>query len=503
MGNYTSLSALDRSFLDIEDRTVHMHVGAVCILEPGPLHTTEGGIDIERIRDHVRSRLHRIPRYRQRLEWTPIERHPIWVDDESFSLNYHVRHTALPRPGDLRQLRRMSGRIFSQQLDRGKPLWELWIVEGLDSDRFAIITKTHHCMVDGIAGVDLFSVLLDPNPDTAIGVPHRWHPRRPPSTATLIRDSVVRRVVGPSRNACAAAVDAIRRPRETLREVADGLSALRDAAVTLASPTSRTQLNEEIGANRRFDWLTMPLDDIRAIKNRSGGTVNDVVLSIVAGAVARFFEYRGMNLNDEGSGFTFRLFCPIGLAGAAGGRRMGNRVSAMMIDAPIAVDSPLARLDAVRDLTESAKKSHQSEGVEIIEHFADWAAPSLIGVLDQLSAVTLAFNMVCTNVPGPQFPLYLCGARLAEGYPLVPLFRRQGIGIALLSYTGHLGWGVVADRELVPDLHDFVRCLQESFGELKDAVGLGRTSSVDQSASRTEPPSPVNEEAPAPGTRVH
>ena len=482
MSHYTRLSALDRSFLDIEDRTAHMHVGATCIFDAAPLRTESGGIDIERIRAHVASRLHLIPRYRQRLAWVPVEGHPVWVDDDRFNLNYHVRHTALPRPGSERQLKRLSGRVFSQQLDRGKPLWEMWVVEGLDGDRFAVINKVHHCMVDGIAGADLLGVLLTPEPEAATEAARYWQPGRAPGGAELLRDAAARRVGKPLGAAASFAAKAARTPIQAIDELTEVSADVRDALVAGARTASQTPLNDEIGAHRRFDWSSMRLDDIREVKNKGGGTVNDVVLATVSGAVAKFFEHRGFQPNEQ-EDFEFRIFCPVGLARASGGRFVGNRVSALGIVAPIDVDSPRRRLEILRERTMNAKGSHQAEGLWLLETAFDWVAPSMMGILDRLAARALTFNLVVTNVPGPQFPLYLVGARMLEGYPLVPLFHRQGIGVALLSYDGKLAWGFTADREVLPDLHDFMLCIDESFAELRAAVGA---TGATQSAAATD-----------------
>lgn len=475
MSTYTRLSALDRSFLDIEDRSTHMHVGAVCIFDAKPLQTDNGGIDITRIREHVNSRLHRIPRYRQRLAWTPIENHPIWVDDDQFNLKYHVRHSSLPRPGDERQLKRLSGRVFSQQLDRGKPLWEMWIVEGLDNDRFAIINKVHHCMVDGIAGANLLAVLLSLGPENVIEEAHTWYPNRPPASSTMLRDAIMQRLAAPTRGAISFARQAWEQPRKTIGALQETALILQETIGGLTKTSSTSPLNEAIGPHRRFDWSSMRLDDLRAIKNRTGTKLNDVVLSIVSDAVDSFFEHRGFRYQDH-EDFEFRIFCPIGLSGAAGGKRMGNRVSAMTIEAPLGTHDPLKRLTSIKERTREAKASRQSEGVQMIEEFADWAAPWMVGTLDELAAKALSFGMVCTNVPGPGVPLYMLGASMEGGYPLVPLFKNQGIGIALLSYDGALNWGFSADREVVPDLHQFMLYVDEAFERLKEAAGLGRGS---------------------------
>jgi diacylglycerol O-acyltransferase len=497
MSSYTRLSALDRSFLDIEERSTHMHVGATCIFEAGPLTTPEGGIDITLIREHVQSRLHKIPRYRQRLAWIPLENHPVWVDDDQFNLNYHVRHASLPRPGGERQLKRLSGRVFSQQLDRGKPLWEMWVVEGLDHDRFAIINKVHHCMVDGIAGADLLTALLGLEPSDTAEPSHPWYPSKAPDQATLLRDAAVHRVAAPVRGMLRLGLRAASEPREFVESLRDTALTLSDTISGLTKTSTPSPINEDIGPHRRFDWSPMSLDTLRTIKNREGTKLNDVVLTIVSGAIDRFFEHRGFRPQDV-EDFQFRIFCPVGLSSASGGSRMGNRVSAMSIEAPLGEKDPLKKLALIKEQTAEAKSSRQSEGVQMIEEFADWAAPWMVGALDELAAKALSFGMVCTNVPGPGVPLYMLGSRMQSSYPLVPLFKRQGIGIALMSYNGQLNWGFSADREVMPDLHYFMESIDECFRELKEAAGVDTPR-----AEKQPPPEATPEHPPSSSSTVH
>ena len=263
---YDRLSAMDTSFLVFENQATHMHVAATVIFDKGPLAKPDGGVDIERIRAYIESRLHRIPRYRQRLAWIPIENYPVWVDDDHFNIDYHVRHTSLPRPGDERQLKRLSARIVSQQLDRGKPLWETWIVEGLNSDHFAMVTKTHHCMIDGISGVDILSVLLDLSPDATVEEAPPFIPRPAPRGVHLLREEVARRL----REPWAIASRALRAPGELANEVMEGLSAVGETVASGLRAASETPLNRPIGPHRRFDWLTMDLGELKAVKNRLG-----------------------------------------------------------------------------------------------------------------------------------------------------------------------------------------------------------------------------------------
>jgi len=467
MSTYSRLSALDRSFLDIEDRNTHMHVGATCVFDLGPLRSPSGGIDIDRVRAYVESRLHLIPRYRQHLARIPFEGHPVWVDDDQFDIRYHVRHLSLPRPGCDRELKRLAGWINSQQLDRGKPLWELWVVEGLEDDRFAMIGKTHHAMIDGIAGADLIGVLLRPGPATDIDETHPWRPKPAPSPGRLVRDSVLKHLTMPLRTISALAKD----PAGFLQGATDLAAALYESTSLSLQPGSETPLNRPIGSHRRFDWLGFDLDRVKAIKNRLGGTVNDIVLAIVTGGIRDYLVRHGITLDGEPK-FVFRAFCPVGIQTAQRSSSGGNFVSAMMMDLPVAESDPQRRVDLIRDFTHDHKGGAPVRGTEVLEKIADETFPTMLGIFAAAVESSRAYNLIVTNVPGPQFPLYLLGARMRESYPLVPLFGHQGLGIALLSYNGRLCWGFSADRDIVPDLHDLVESVREAFAELGRAAGL-------------------------------
>ena len=468
MAIYDRLSAQDRSFLELEGPSSHMHVAGCFIFERGELSTAAGGVDIDKLRDYVASRLHRIPRYRQRIAWIPVENHPVWVDDDRFNIHYHVRHTGLPAPGDDRQLKRFCGRVMSQQLDRGKPLWEMWVVEGLEHDRFALVCKTHHCMVDGISGVDLLAVLLSPTPDKDFETAPRWLPNPAPSGAVLLRDAMLRRVELPI--ALAGVVGAaMRDPEGTLARVSETVTALGETLQTAISPATDTPLNRPIGPHRRFDWVGFDVEEVKKVKNALGGTVNDVVLATVAGAVGRFLEQRGIPYARQRA-MDFRAFCPVSVRSASERGALGNRVSGMIAKLPIAETKPQRRLDRVRAITRQLKESKQALGAAVLTSVSEWTAPTLATMASRLAFENRTANMVVTNVPGPQIPLYLLGARMAETYPMVPLFASQGLGIALFSYAGGLYWGFVCDWDQFPDLHDFVCAIDASFRELCDAA---------------------------------
>jgi len=459
---YDRLSALDNSFLMFEDGRSHMHVASTATFDAGPLTTSEGGLDIDRVRDFVASRLHRIPRYRQKLAWVPIENQPVWVDDERFNLAYHVRHTSLPRPGDDRQLKRLSARVASQQLDRGKPLWEVWFVEGLEGNRFAMISKVHHCMVDGVSGVDLLEVLLDARPDAPCEDAPIYIPRGVPSSFELLRDEILDRVTAPLQ----ALGRIVRDPRGAIGEVSESVKALGETVLEGLKLPSETPLNQEIGPYRRFDWVTFEIDQVKEVKNRFGGSLNDVVLTTVAGAVRRFLSRR----RADPGGLTFRVMVPVSVRSSSERGTLGNKVAAWMADLPIGEPDPAGRYAKVCETTVRLKHSKQAMGAEILTRVTDWTPSTLLALGTRLAHRGLPFNLVVTNVPGPQVPLYLLGARMAEIYPLVPLFARLGLGVALFSYAGRLHWGFNADWDVVPDLHDFVRAVEESFAELHAAA---------------------------------
>jgi diacylglycerol O-acyltransferase len=462
---YNRLSVVDNSFLAIEGPSAHMHVGVAMVFDAGPLMHPDGGVDIDRIRDYVTSRLHLIPRYRQRLATVPLGTRMVWVDDDHFNIHYHVRHTSLPRPGDERQLKRLSARIMSQQLDRAKPLWEMWVVEGIEGERFALVAKTHHCMIDGISGVDLMAVLLSPTPEATIAEAPVWIPRPAPGRAALLRDEWLRRLREPLVLAgelpCVLA-----EPGTIITRVLESVGALGETLGAAFHQASETPFNRPIGPHRRFDWLAMDLGAVKEVKNRLGGTVNDVVLATVAGALRHFLERRRINVET----LEIRANVPVSLRSVEERGTLGNRIALWMTDLPVAERDPLRRLSAVRATTARLKESKQTMGAEVLAAVSEWTSSTLLALAVQLSTRSRPFNLVVTNVPGPQIPLYLLGARLRECYPILNLLANQGLGVALFSYAGRLCWGFMADWDLVPDLHEFVHAIAASFAELRDAA---------------------------------
>jgi WS/DGAT/MGAT family acyltransferase len=464
--HYDRLTALDLSFLRYEEQDpgVHMHVGVVALFERGPLAVGEDGVDIERIRRAVESSLGESPRFRQKLLQIPRFEVPVWVDDPRFNLQYHVRHTALPQPGSIRQLKRLAGRIFSQRLDRSKPLWEFWFVEGLEEDRFALIGKAHHCLVDGISGFDLLARMMKLDPDPTIEPPKAWLPRPAPDRGRLVGEEVSRRGALPFQIASAGA-RALAEPRSSFERLRDASGALYEAFGANLKPCSPTCLNADIGPYRRFDWTRFELAAVKEVRHRLGGTVNDVVLTTVAGALGRFLRQRG----EQVSQLDFRAMVPVSVRRPRERGAEGNRVVSLMAALPIAEADPRQRFARVVETTRQLKESRQARGVEIIEEISDRTTPELFVALARRTARN-AYNLVVTNVPGPAAPTWFAGAKMLAIHPLVPIFVNNALGIALFSYDGGLFWGFNADWDAVPDLHDVVAFVESEFEALAKAA---------------------------------
>ncbi len=469
--HFERLSALDDSFLELEDDTSHMHIGAVAVFAGGPLATANGGVDIARVRALMDAGMHRIPRYRQRLETTPLFGQPVWVDDVHFNLAYHVRHTHLPKPGDERQLKRLVARVMSQHLDRRKPLWEMWVVEGLADGAFAIITKTHHCMIDGVGSVELTGVIMRPTPDADPALeapPPRWLPRPVPTPGELLFAELRHRAAAPLK-ACAAIARSIGDPRGAVAAVRDTTAGLAEAIGAGLTPASQTPFNVAIGPHRRFDWTTVELAALKAVRPRFGATVNDVVLSVVAGALGRFLRRRGIDVD----GLDFRAMVPVNVRDATNRREVGNRVAMIVVRLPLDERDPVRRLERTVESARHAKRSRQALGIRSIEELSDATFTSLMTDFGWVTAKTRPYNLIVTNVPGPSMAVYVAGARMTACYPLVPLFANQALGIALFSYDGRLYWGFNADWDAVPDLHDLVLAVDHELDVIRALGGTG------------------------------
>jgi len=468
--HYERLTALDATFLEVEDHNTHMHVGAVSLFDAQPLAQADGTLDIDRMRRLVEVGIQRVPRYRQRLATIPVFGYPVWVDDDRFNLFYHVRHVRLPAPGDERLLKRLTGRIMSQQLDRGKPLWELWVVEGVEGNRVALITKAHHCMIDGVGSVELTGAFMRQSAEFErdLHKPVKWLPRPVPTPAQLLAGELQRRASEPF-EALGAAQRALGDPRGTFGAVRDAVAGLGEAIGAGLRAASPTPLNIDVGPHRRFDWLDMDLAAVRDLKGRLGGTVNDLVLAIVAGALRHFLRGRGL----QPERLDFRAMIPVNVRTEADRESLGNRVAMLVAQLPLGERDPRRRLQRVIETTRELKHSRQALGVRALEDISDWTVTTLFSAFVRLSTASRPYNIVVTNVPGPQMPIYFLGAPMQAVYPLVPLNKNQALGIALFSYNSGLFWGFNADWDAVPDLHELVEAIGTELDRLREAAAAG------------------------------
>jgi diacylglycerol O-acyltransferase len=465
MTNPDRLTGLDTTFLHLEDHgSAHMHVASVMVFE-GEAPRYEDFVE------HILSRLHLVPRYRQRLAFVPFDQgRPVWADDPHFNPRYHIRHTGLPHPEDEAELKQLAGRLFSQRLDRSKPLWEMWLVQHMAGDRFALIAKTHHALVDGISGVDITTVLFDlePEPAGAPRPPAPWVPRPLPGQAKLLADALVERSTVPAEMVRGARA-MLRTPRRALGHVKDAV--LGVGATTLAginAPAPASPFNVDITAHRRYTWVDADLAQFKAIKNALGGTLNDVVLAAVSLALGHHMRAQGYDTE----GLVLKAMVPVSIRADIERGALGNRVAAMWAPLPVGIVDPVECLAEVRLEMDDLKHSGQAVGAEVLTNLAGFAPPTILSQAARLQARQRFFNVVVTNVPGPQFPLYLMGHRLRSLYPVVPLARRQALGIAVMSYDGKLGFGLLADYDALPELETIARELERAIAALAGAAGL-------------------------------
>ena len=470
------LSPLDASFLHIEDDVNHMHIGSTGIFE-GPPPAYE---DLTRT---VAGRLHLVPRYRQKVAAVPLSLgRPVWVDDPYFAVEYHVRHTALPAPGGDAELRRLVGRVMSQQLDRSKPLWEMWMVEGLDDGRWAMVSKVHHCLVDGVSGAELMAVVFDLSPDVPEPVDDDWRPAPEPSPLQLARDATVGLVTSPYEQMRAVG-SLLRRPRRALdaaQEVAKGSVALS----SIVKPTAPTSLNGPIGPHRTYVWETARLTDVKAIRLAHGGTVNDVVLALITRGFRDLLTSRGEPVHDR----VIRTLVPVSVrprdaAGTAtGDGTMENKVSAMFAELPVGIDDPVERLHAISAQLSDLKESKQALAGEAITSLGGFAPPMLLSLGMRVAARAARrmgnLDTVTTNVPGPQFPLYSCGRRLLRACPYVPLAAPLRVGVSIFSYDGELTFGVTGDYDTASDIDVLAEGIGVGVSELLPSANGHRQGSA-------------------------
>ncbi|HEY1358320.1 MAG TPA: wax ester/triacylglycerol synthase family O-acyltransferase [Thermoleophilaceae bacterium] len=451
------LSSQDASFLHLEDEVSHMHIGSVAILEgPPPAY--------DELAAHVHSKLPQVPRYRQRVHFLPLALgRPVWVDDPHFNLGYHLRRTALPDPGGDDELRNLVGRVMSQQLDRNKPLWEMWMVEGLSENRWVLLSKIHHAIVDGVAGAELLSVILDEDRREPASTPvdDDWQPEEQPSGAGLAARALVERASSPY-GSVRSLVRAPRQAAELAAATADGLMTLAG----VVSPPPPSSLNGPIGPHRRWDWARSELSDVKQIREGFGGTVNDVVLTAISGGFRELLASRG-----ESTDRVVRTLVPVSVR-RQDEREYNNRVSAIFANLPVGIADPVERLAAVHEQMEHLKQSHSAVAGDVLVGLSGFA-PALLLSMGLRAATRVpqrSVQTVTTNVPGPQKTLYAAGRRLLEAFPYVPLAGRVRIGVAIFSYDGGLHFGVTGDWDSAPDVEVLCRGIEDSMAELLTAA---------------------------------
>jgi diacylglycerol O-acyltransferase len=463
-----TMSPLDASFLHIENDKAHMHIGSVAIFEgPAPSY--------DDIRAMVAAKLSLVPRYRQKVRFVPLGLgRPVWVDDPHFNLTYHVRQTALPTPGGNEELRNLVGRVMSQQLDRSKPLWEMWVVEGLDAGRWALLSKVHHCMVDGVSGTDLLAVMLDQERSPAPPPSEAWQPRPEPSSMQILGTALVERAISPYEMLRSARATT-RAPREVasrLYQATRGLVAMRGLI-----RSAQSSLNGPVGPHRRWVWARSQLRDVKAVRAALGGTVNDVVLAVITNGFRELLISRGEPVEER----TVRTMVPVSVRSQGERGTYNNRVSAMFAELPVGISDPRERLDSIRTQMEGLKESKQAVAGEVLTSLTGFAPPMLLslGTRVFMRIPQRSLNTVTTNVPGPQFPLYAAGKRMLEAFPYVPLAGTVRIGIAIFSYDGSLNFGITGDFDSATDIEVLARGIENGMAEL---LGLAEANapSVDR-----------------------
>jgi diacylglycerol O-acyltransferase len=459
------LGPLDASFLYLEEPHLPMHVGGLALFDPGA--GPRGPIRIDRLRELTATRLHQVPRFRQRVLFPPASAsRPVWADDPDLDLDHHVRHLALPRPGSPRQLEDLVAQLHSQPLDRRRPLWEMYLVDGLEDGYQAIVSKTHHAMVDGVGGMDLCTVLFDLTPEPQDPVAHAWTPGRPPSRARLLADALADRVLEPAGVIGRTVEDAVRSPRAHLSALAStaggAVTLLRNGPLAPKGP-----FDVPVGLTRRYATTGFALEDARAIERALGGTVNDVILTVLAGGLSSLLRHRGEPLQ----GRKLRAMMPVSTRSDADRRGMDNRVTTVFVDLPIGPMDEATRLSQVRAATVRLKASSEARTLSAVIDAARFLPPPVHRQVARFgNAHVRLFNLVASNIPGPQVPLFVDGMPLVAYYPLMPLGARTGLSVAVVTLVGVMGFGFTADRSALPDLEPLVALVADAFEALRKAA---------------------------------
>ena len=461
------LTGVDATFLYLETPAAHMHVAGTYVYDPGDMSPQEF---FDRVRAGVEERLHLLGPYRQRLREVPFQiHHPLWIEDPDFDLDYHLRRAALPSPGGKKELAEFAAAEHARPLDRSRPLWEMVVVEGLEDGHIAVVAKTHHAAIDGASGVDITVNLLDLEPEPAPVPPpdEPWKPDRIPSDFEMLGwalNSLSRQPL--------AAVKATRRTVEAMLRVRRRNRQPDVTAPPAPFTAPRTSINGPITPHRSFGMSEVSLDDVKALRKAFGGTVNDVVLALCAGALRRYFDDLGETLDRP-----LLAMCPISVRTVEQKNTMGNQVSAMLVSLATDIDDPVERLAAIRNGTPQAKEQANAIGADTLSNWAEFAAPAVAARAARLYSrvqgsgrLRPPFNTVISNVPGPNVPLYMAGGRLVAWYPMGPIADGQGLNMTVMSYLGTIHFGLVACPELVPDVQRLADHVVDALEELQKAA---------------------------------
>lgn len=494
------LSGLDATFLYLETPTHHMHVAMTMVLDPS---TMEGGYSFDKIKAFVRSRLHVVPLFHRRLAQVPFRlNHPVWVEDPDFDLDYHIRRIGAPAPGGRRELAELAGQIASTQLDRTKPLWEMWVVEGLKQDRIGIVTKVHHAAVDGASGADFLVHLFDLEP---IGVENFGEPQIIPAEH-IPNDLEMLGFAAASLGRQAANMPALL--RRTVQSVSKVIQGRRDPAKLVgAAPLSApsTPWTASVTGHRSTAFARVPLDEIKRIKNTFGCTVNDVVLALVSGTLRRYLELHNELPNESLIGV-----CPISVRDddETAQSTSANRVSGMFVSLGSDIDDVGERIAHIRHSTKGAKEEHNAVGASMLMQWAEYASPNVFNLASRLySSTGLAsrhraiHNVIISNVPGPNFPLYFAGAELVAAYPLGPVMEGCGLNVTVFSYRDSVDIGFMACRELIPDVWNLAQAAEEAMGEILAAADAEQRHNERAAGKKPTKPKAATEKASAPSRK--
>ncbi len=459
------LSSFDTSFLANEKDNAHMAIGAVLVFDGSPPTQDE-------FLAQIRSRLHQLPRLRQRLLTPPLGLGtPFWVDDETFDVRRHVDRVTLPVPGTDAEMRALAGELLAPPLDRGKPLWELTLVDGFAAERFAIVYKTHHAMADGISAVDIGMLLFDVDPEAGPPGPEEpWRPHRTPSHARLGARAATG-VLATLRRLARWLTRAAQDPADASRRAGDGIAGLWEVTFNLLRAAPRVPINPPgVGPRREFAWATFDLPEFKRIKNALGGTVNDVSLAVATGAMRSWFAERAV----ETDGVELKALVPVSIRTVDEHGELGNKLTAMRGPLPVGIADPAERLAVISAAMDGLKASKQPLGAEAIwglnDWFRDFAPPVLLGPTAAINFSTRLFNLLVTNFPGPQIPFYALGRELTAIHPVGFLARRHGLAIAILSYNGRVSFGLLADPDSAPGAERLAAHLESAVAELSGAA---------------------------------